>query len=177
MNQTFQKKNICVITSRKTTTEQINTGVPGYPRETSRRAVPHTPTPRTLDPSYELARQFVSTATDGEGTANHIPANQLSENRLVSRTHTEILQHRFNPCVGKISWSRKWPPALVFVPGESLGLRILVGYSPQGSQRIGHDWATEHILRYNSHTAQFTHLKYTVQFFSHSLTGLCNQLS
>ena len=92
MNQTFQKKNICVITSRKTTTEQINTGVPGYPRETSRRAVPHTPTPRTLDPSYELARQFVSTATDGEGTANHIPANQLSENRLVSRTHTEILQ-------------------------------------------------------------------------------------
>ena len=39
-----------------------------------------------------MAGQFVFTTTDVEGTVNHIPATQLSENRLVSRTHTEILQ-------------------------------------------------------------------------------------
>ena len=39
---------------------------------------------------------------------------------------------RFNPCVGKIPWRRKWLPTPVFLPGESLGQRSLVGYSPWG---------------------------------------------
>ena len=29
-------------------------------------------------------------------------------------------------------WRRKWQPTPVFLPGESHGLRSLVGYSPQG---------------------------------------------
>ena len=36
----------------------------------------------------------------------------------------------FNPCVGKILWSRKWQPAPVFLPGKFHGQRILVSYSP-----------------------------------------------
>ena len=32
--------------------------------------------------------------------------------------------------VGKIPWRRAWQPTLVFLPGESHGQRILVGYSP-----------------------------------------------
>ena len=36
----------------------------------------------------------------------------------------------FNPWVGKIPWRRKWHPTPVFLPGESLGQRSLVGYSP-----------------------------------------------
>ena len=36
-------------------------------------------------------------------------------------------------------WRRKWQPTPVFLPGESHGWRNLVGYSPQGLQRVGHD--------------------------------------
>ena len=39
-------------------------------------------------------------------------------------------------------WRRKWQPTPVSLPGESHGRRSLVGYSLQGSQRVGHDWAT-----------------------------------
>ena len=38
----------------------------------------------------------------------------------------------FDPGVGKIPWRRKWQPTPVFLPGESHGQRILVGYSPRG---------------------------------------------
>jgi len=34
------------------------------------------------------------------------------------------------PRVAKIPWRRKWPSTTVFLPGESHGQRILVGYSP-----------------------------------------------
>ena len=53
-------------------------------------------------------------------------------------------RHGFHPWVGKSPWRRKWPPTPVFLPGESHGQRSLVGYSPWGCKRVGHDWATEH---------------------------------
>jgi len=34
--------------------------------------------------------------------------------------------------IGKIPWRRVWQPTPVFLPGESYGLRSLVGYSPWG---------------------------------------------
>ena len=37
-----------------------------------------------------------------------------------------------SPCLGKLSWSRKWQPTPVFLPGKSHGQRSLVGYSPWG---------------------------------------------
>ena len=36
------------------------------------------------------------------------------------------------PWVGMILWNKKWQPALVFLPGKSLGQRSLTGYSPGG---------------------------------------------
>ena len=36
---------------------------------------------------------------------------------------------RFNLCVWKIPWRRKWQPTPVFLPGESYGQRNLTGYS------------------------------------------------
>ena len=39
-------------------------------------------------------------------------------------------------------WRRKWQPFPVFLPRKSLVHRSLVGYSPWGSQEIGHDLAT-----------------------------------
>ena len=42
------------------------------------------------------------------------------------------MRHAFSPLIGKISWRRAWQPTLVFLPGESLVWRNLVGYSPWG---------------------------------------------
>ena len=49
---------------------------------------------------------------------------------------------RFHPWVGKIPWRRKWQPTPVFLPQKSRGRRSRRGYSPGGSQRVGHDRAT-----------------------------------
>ena len=51
---------------------------------------------------------------------------------------------RFDPCVGKIPWRRKWQPTLVFLPGKFHRQRSLVGYRSMESQRVRHDWATEY---------------------------------
>ena len=40
-------------------------------------------------------------------------------------------------------WRRKWQPRPVFSSGEFHGQRSLVGYSPQGCKRVGHDLATK----------------------------------
>ena len=42
-------------------------------------------------------------------------------------------------------WRRAWQPTPEFLPGESHGQSSLPGYT-MGSQRVGHDWAT------NTHT-------------------------
>ena len=36
-------------------------------------------------------------------------------------------RHRFDPCVGKIPWRRKWQSNAVFLPGESHGQKSLAG--------------------------------------------------
>ena len=50
---------------------------------------------------------------------------------------------RFSPWVGKIPWRRKWQPTPVFLSGKSHGQRSLVGYSPWGCKRVGHNLATK----------------------------------
>ena len=41
------------------------------------------------------------------------------------------------------SWRRKWQPTPVFLPGKSHRQRSLVGYSPWGCKRVGHNLATK----------------------------------
>ena len=41
-------------------------------------------------------------------------------------------RHRFDPCVGKMPWRRKWQPTPVFLTGESHRWRSLAGYSLRG---------------------------------------------
>ena len=48
-------------------------------------------------------------------------------------------KHRRIDAVELWCWRRKWQPTPVSLPGESHGRRSLVGYSLQGSQRVGHD--------------------------------------
>ena len=61
-------------------------------------------------------------------------------------------KHGFNPWVGKIPWSRKWQPALVFLPGKFHRQRCLTGYSPQGCKEKD---MTEHA---HTHTHTHTHI-------------------
>ena len=58
---------------------------------------------------------------------------------------------RFDPCIGKIPWRRKWQPTPVFLPGESHGQRSLVGYRPWGCKESD---ATEH-----RHAHTYTHMR------------------
>ena len=44
----------------------------------------------------------------------------------------EVQEMWLHPWVGKIPWRRAWQPTPVLLPGESHGLRSLVGYSPLG---------------------------------------------
>ena len=69
----------------------------------------------------------------------------LDQRDLVSRCHSgeksawKWRRHKrreLDACVGKISWSRKWLPTPVFLPGKFHGQRSLVGYGP--------DWAHTH---------------------------------
>ena len=55
----------------------------------------------------------------------------------------DVKRCRFDTWVGKIPWRRKWQPTPVFLLGKSHGQRSLVGYSPQGRRRVGHDLATK----------------------------------
>ena len=46
-----------------------------------------------------------------------------------------------------MSWSRKWQPTLVFLPGRSHGQRSLVGYSPWAGKEWGTtEWLSTHTL-------------------------------
>ena len=48
------------------------------------------------------------------------------------------------PGSGRNEMSRKWQLTPVFLPGEFLGQRSLVGYSPWGC-KVGHVWAHTHL--------------------------------
>ena len=50
-------------------------------------------------------------------------------------------RHWFDPCIGKISWRRKWQPTPVFLPGKSCGQKSLAIYNPWGRKELD---MTEH---------------------------------
>ena len=52
-------------------------------------------------------------------------------------------RHGFNPWGRKMPWKRKWQPTPVFLSGKSHGQRSLVGCSPCGCKRPGHDLVTK----------------------------------
>ena len=66
------------------------------------------------------------------------------ESACQCRRCTRPKRRRFDPCDGKIPWSRKWqPPHPVFLPGKFQGQKSLVGHSPWDCKRVGHNLATK----------------------------------
>ena len=69
-----------------------------------------------------------------DGYQSHVARRGASQVALVVKNLPanagDIKRCEFSPPVGKIPWRRAWQPTPVFLPGESLGERSLVGYSP-----------------------------------------------
>ena len=62
---------------------------------------------------------------------------------LISKESTcQCRRHGFDPWVKKIPRRRAWQATLV-LPGKSQGQRSLVGYSPTGPRRVGHNLASK----------------------------------
>ena len=65
----------------------------------------------------------------------------------------------FDPWIGKIPWRRKWQPTSVFLPGKSHRQKSLVGYSPWGHTRVGHNLATKQQQLWAKKRQRFQSLK------------------
>ena len=69
----------------------------------------------------------------------------------------------FNSWVRKIPRRRKWQPTPVLLLGKPHGQRNLVGYSPWGRERVGHDWARA----YNIHIMYCAYLYSAIFIYSY----------
>ena len=56
-------------------------------------------------------------------------------------THAGHLRSWFDAWIGKISWSKKWQPAPVFLPGKFHQQRSQTGYCPVSAKELD---MTEH---------------------------------
>ena len=75
----------------------------------------------------------------------------------MGKNRPAVGRHGFNPWVGKIPWRRAWQPTPVFLPGESPWTEGPGGLQSMGSQRVRHNWATQHSMVCLS--TQGTHLR------------------
>ena len=64
---------------------------------------------------------------------------------------SRIFWRAFWGMIFKVVWRREWQPTRVFLPGQFHGERSLMGYSPWGSQRVRHDWATFTFSTWKAH--------------------------
>ena len=65
--------------------------------------------------------------------------------------NSPAIQETQEPWVKKIPWRRAWQPTPIFLPGESRGLRSLVGYCPKSHKESDTTEATWH-TRTHIHT-------------------------
>ena len=80
----------------------------------------------------------------------------------------------FDHWVGKIPGRRTWPPTPVLLPGESPWAEEPGGLQSMGSQRVGHDWATEHSTQQWNGTILLIH---TTTWVDLKDTTLCDKYS
>ena len=61
-----------------------------------------------------------------------------------SACQSRDIRHRgFDPWAKKVPWRRKWQPSPAFLPGKPYAKRSLAGLHSTGSQKVGHNLATE----------------------------------
>ena len=62
--------------------------------------------------------------------------------------------------VGKIPWSRKWQPALIFLPGKSHGQRTMVGHKMLDRTEHTHNFYSNSTVMYLTNPIAFSHEKW-----------------
>ena len=65
---------------------------------------------------------------------------------------------------------RKWQPTAVFLLGKPHGQRSLVGYSPWGHKRVGHNQATEQSTK---HIYIYTHTHMHIYLDENKISDKC----
>ena len=70
------------------------------------------------------ANSEVSTTSLGSIVQHSFPGSSAVKNLPASARDEGLI-----PWIRKIPWRKEWPPAPVFLPGESHGKRSLVGYN------------------------------------------------
>ena len=83
------------------------------------------------------------TAQDVCSVPSHSPLRESLDQRHQVSVPDSLLPPSWIMMKDLIILGRKWQPPPVFLPGKSPGQRSLVGYSPQGHQRVRHDLATK----------------------------------
>ena len=67
-------------------------------------------------------------------------------------------RQRFDHCIRKIPWRRKWLPTAVLLPGRSHGQRSPAGYSPWGCKELDMTVCTHVCAHAHTHTPYINHL-------------------
>ena len=77
---------------------------------------------------------------------------------------TELKRYGFDTWVGNIPWRRKWQPTPVFLPEKIPWTEKPGRLQSLGSQRVGHDWAT------NTHTNVWDSFRTSVYWAVHNVS-------
>ena len=75
-------------------------------------------------------------STDSDSSPCQITNGIFHRTRTKNVTIWKHKRHRFDPWIGKVSWSRKWQPIPIFLPRIFHGQRNLVGYSLWGHKEL-----------------------------------------
>ena len=71
------------------------------------------------------------------GLSEYIRLNKVPLSKRVTGIIDSYTSYtRFSPWFRKIPWTREWQPTPLVLPGEFLGQRSLVGYSPWGCKEL-----------------------------------------
>ena len=96
---------------------------------------------------------WLGESQDPHWVRNLLLCNQGLPGGLVVKNPPAMKETRAWSLGWGITWRRKWKPTAVFLPGRSHGWRSLVGYSPRGCKRVGHNLVTkQQHYGTNSHT-------------------------
>ena len=85
--------------------------------------------PGKPDPHERLDKLMNQMGTVGGQQEWSHPRNGIPRWYSGKESACQFRRCRFDPWVRKISWSRNWPPAPIFLPGKFHGQKSLVGYS------------------------------------------------
>ena len=112
------------------------------------------------------------------GTANNLshPWDKMGLPRWHKwlRIHLPSRRHGFDPCIGKIPWSRKSQPTPVFLPEKFHGQRNLMGYSPWSHKELG---TTEYVSTWDKIGVKNSFISWMLQIILRNLKWfMCSSL-